>query len=494
MTSDGQMNANRGFPSEWGVSMVQSFSFEAQERFARLSGDYNPIHMDPLVARRLMYGRPVVHGIHVLLWALDRWLEGETNRIRLTSLSVKFRSPTFLDEVAESSVILISPNSVKIVVTAHQAKLMTATISWQRQLGRDPDVPCERAPRTACRDRSVADLCTSSGRIPLCLEPSIASSLFPHVVECLPAEQVAVLLATSRLVGMEAPGLHSIFTGMELKTSEGVGSPALAYSVEGYDERVSLLNLRVDAPGLSGSLTALVRPAPRAQATMAVIRRYVDSGEFQHERALVIGGSRGLGEVAVKELAVGGAEVKLTYHRGALDAERVKSEVVSQGGVAQSFAYDVLTDAGELPSRVGEWSPTILCYFATPFISTAYKGRFSRERFAEFCEYYVRGFHDTFHAVRRQGNDLRYVLYPSSSMIDELPSSFAEYIAAKSAAEALCRLLEKTHPGIRIYAPRLPRLSTDQTASVLDSDRDAEEVVLAALREMRARNGTSPAD
>ena len=479
--------------TEWGISVVHSFSFEAQERFAKLSGDHNPIHMDPLVARRLMYGRPVVHGIHVLLCALDRWLEEEGDPIHLTSLSVKFRSPTFLGEDAEFAVLPVSPNGVKIVVTANQVKLLTAAIAWERQIGRGPDVPCESAPRTACRSRSVADLCTSSGQIPLCLDRSLACRLFPQVLERVPAEQVAVLLATSRLVGMEAPGLHSIFTGMELTASENVGDPALAYRVEGYDERVFLLNLRVDAPGLSGSLTALVRPAPRAQATIAVLRGLVDSDEFQHERALVIGGSRGLGEVAVKELAVGGAQVKLTYHRGAHDAERVKSEVISQGGAAQCFAYDVLTDAGELASRVGEWSPTILCYFATPFISAAIKGRFSRERFAELCEYYVRGFHDTFHAVSRLGNDLRYVLYPSSSMIDELPSSFAEYVAAKSAAETLCRLLEKSHPGVRIYSPRLPRLSTDQTASVLGGTRDAEEVVLAALREMRTPNVTNRA-
>ena len=45
-----------------------------QVLFSRLSGDANPIHMDPLIARRLMFGQRIVHGIHSLLWALDLFL------------------------------------------------------------------------------------------------------------------------------------------------------------------------------------------------------------------------------------------------------------------------------------------------------------------------------------------------------------------------------------------------------------------------------------
>ena len=46
-------------------------SQELQERFAALSGDRNPMHMDAVAARRTQAGLPVVHGIHTLLWALD---------------------------------------------------------------------------------------------------------------------------------------------------------------------------------------------------------------------------------------------------------------------------------------------------------------------------------------------------------------------------------------------------------------------------------------
>ena len=50
---------------------LRRFTMLDQERFAALSGDSNPLHMYPLVARRSMLGGVAVHGIHLLLWALD---------------------------------------------------------------------------------------------------------------------------------------------------------------------------------------------------------------------------------------------------------------------------------------------------------------------------------------------------------------------------------------------------------------------------------------
>ena len=47
------------------------FGIADQRRFADLSGDCNPMHMDPVAARRLLSGQLVVHGVHTLLAALE---------------------------------------------------------------------------------------------------------------------------------------------------------------------------------------------------------------------------------------------------------------------------------------------------------------------------------------------------------------------------------------------------------------------------------------
>jgi hypothetical protein len=79
---------------------------------------------------------------------------------------------------------------------------------------------------------------------------------------------------------------------------------------------------------------------------------------------------------------------------------------------------------------------------------------------------------------------LRVAFYPSSIAVAEAPIDMGEYAAAKAAGEAACRFLEKAHPGLTVLAPRLPRLPTDQTRSLLAvRDEDPVAHVLGALRQ-----------
>src|ERR1700683_540580 len=52
----------------------RTFTLADQKRFAALSGDFNPMHVDEVAARRTILGAPVVHGVHLLCWALESWL------------------------------------------------------------------------------------------------------------------------------------------------------------------------------------------------------------------------------------------------------------------------------------------------------------------------------------------------------------------------------------------------------------------------------------
>ena len=76
----------------------RDFSLEDQLVFARFSGDWNPIHINPLYARRCLTGQAVVHGIHMLLWALECWTAQSGKDAGLTRLKVQFIRPAFLDE------------------------------------------------------------------------------------------------------------------------------------------------------------------------------------------------------------------------------------------------------------------------------------------------------------------------------------------------------------------------------------------------------------
>ncbi|HEV7999029.1 MAG TPA: SDR family NAD(P)-dependent oxidoreductase [Planctomycetaceae bacterium] len=484
------------------TTKLRIFSADDQLAFARLSGDYNPIHLDAVAARRLLFGQPVVHGMHALLWALDAWLEGSLVPIRLKRLKAKFRSSIPLNVAVElvthdkSSHVTHDKSSHEVQLELLSDEVKVASVMAAFESSSEPatriDAPIlrELPPEEACRNRSPADLQTVVGQFPLCLEA--AARLFPNAANLVPEDQLAALLATTRVVGMEAPGLHSILAGFDLQdpasTSASGGRAELRYQTDSYDERVSRLELRVTSSGFEGTVTAFVRPEPQRQSSFADLRALVAIDEFRGERALVIGGSRGLGELVVKLLATGGADVAFTYQRGAADAERLTAEIAADGGAVFSFAYDVLADAARLPTLAEGRAPTLLCYFATPFISASAPRRFNFERFQDFSRYYIDGFLKTFHAARVQGNSLRSVLYPSSAFVDELPLNMGEYATAKAAGESVCHFLQKAHPEIRFQCPRLPRLATDQTATLIRTDLpDPTPILLAQLRQLRTK-------
>ncbi len=52
-------------------SLCRRFGLNDQRAFADLSGDHNPMHLDVQGARRLLLGSVAVHGIHLVLWALE---------------------------------------------------------------------------------------------------------------------------------------------------------------------------------------------------------------------------------------------------------------------------------------------------------------------------------------------------------------------------------------------------------------------------------------
>ncbi len=192
-----------------------------------------------------------------------------------------------------------------------------------------------------------------------------------------------------------------------------------------------------------------------------------------------------MGEVTAKLLAAGAADVKITYYQGEEDAHRIVEEIKSNGGIADSLHFDILsTTKNDLHSSMSDWLPTHLYYFATPFIFSGVKGSFSIELFNKFCDYYISGFINTWNPLKKLG--LKNVFYPSSVAIDELPVDMGEYAAVKVAGEVLCMSLENNNKDLTIYKPRLQRMSTDQTVSLFPvNNEDPVPIMLDHLRQFR---------
>lgn len=461
----------------------KTFTMEDQWAFAELSGDYNPLHVDPVTARRTMFGGVVVHGIHALLAGLDFCAKPCKEALEITSLNVAYGLPIKVGHEVTYRCIHTAPETSELTINVDGQQAARVQVRWQKASASSKTTGAldSKPPRETANLLHVGDLPNQTGTINLHAPQSTIKVMFPRLYRSIPLRQLAFLLASTRLVGMKCPGQHSLYSALHLEGTNR-DRDVLDYEVKQVDDRFSAIEMQVAGAGLSGSIKAFLRPAPTAQISSRQALSVIMPGEFSGQSALIIGGSRGLGELSAKLLAAGGAEVVITYHRGEDDAARVVDEVRNEGGRITACYLNVMDSAEkDFPD------PTIkishVYFFATPFIASqsSSSGKFNAGAFNDFSAYYVNGYAAACNAMHTKGT--RNFYYPSSVYIDEIPDGMAEYAAAKLAGEMVGTCLQKLNPESLYYAPRLPRLETDQTAGLVQSGPgDTVNEILKSLR------------
>jgi len=473
------------------LSVVAERDFVAadQERFAAISGDCNPIHMDAVAARRTLAGFPVVHGIHALLWGLDSLFRYLPDLAPVASIQVSFEKMIYVGDRVQAVLTQHDKQRLRVEVLVEGIRAVRLEVA----LGDPRSSSDMRSDEPLLQPTepivlTFEQMTNCHGRVPFFSVSNAVCRMFPAAADALGVHRVAGLARTSFLVGMVCPGLHSIYRGLTLVATPLSESDhdALHFRVVDSDPRFRLLKLAVSGGGWMGSLDAHARPEPTAQADLPSIAIRVMPGEFNNVSALVVGGSRGLGELICKIVAVGGGHVTLTYSVGEADARRVQAEIIAYGGRCDVIHYDVWTNAREQMADLCS-CPTQVYYLATPVIFRRKSATFSQQRFQEFLTFYVTAFYDLCRELRSKFDKEISIFYPSSVYIDARPDGMTEYAMAKAAGELLCADIQSFEFPGRILVRRLPRLPTDQTAALLKIETaDPISVILPIVREVYA--------
>ncbi|CUW38100.1 Putative maoC domain-containing protein dehydratase [Magnetospirillum sp. XM-1] len=447
---------------------TRRFDIRDQEVFARLSGDGNPIHMDALAARRSIVGDVVVHGIHTVLWALEQLAQSPACPDGIGSLEVQFPHPVYLGEEISLRLRRHDGADLRLAVVAGDKvaasiRLGGAALPQASDEVRDSVL----APPAAPRDIAFDDLAGQHGTVPHVVSADDFVSIFPTAAARFGAPVLRDLAACSQLVGVYCPGLRSVFSRLALRWHHRGLTPPLEYRVTDTDSRFSMVTMTVGNGAFDGTIQAFSPPPPPSQPSLADLARHVAPDAFAGQTALVVGGSRGLGELTAKAIAAGGGRTWVTYAVGRDDAERVVEEIRRFGGESQCFAYDVTQPAATQLAGLGPNRPSHVYYFATGYISRARTMAFDAALLERFMAFYVQGYHALLQALWDGGARDVTGFYPSSVFVTERPRGMTEYAMAKAAGEILVADLETLFPGYRSHGVRLPRLLTDQTAEIL---------------------------
>ena len=461
------------------------FTLEDQLAFARLSLDWNPMHLDANFARRTQAGAPLVHGIHTLLWTMDTVLRSFAFDIR--NIKARFQQPLFLGEIACIEIRSRTETAVNIEVVAGSTVVAAIRLSSEPgKLSGSSARRIELAPQAvpAPVDIPFEQMADQAGAVTAGGDDDIRK-LFPALSDSIGVAAVHALLAASQIVGMACPGLHSLFAGLDVSRDPSIdGERALRYAVSKADARFRSLQIDVAGSGLAGRLDAFARPAPAVQAAMSAVATRVAKGAFAGQSALIIGGSRGLGEVTAKILAAGGGYPVITYREGQREAEAVADQIRQAGGQCDVVRYDALEPAGT--QLDGIRAVDFCYYFATAKILQRKAALYEPEKLRAFLSYYADGFYDLCTALAQSRERRIAIFYPSTVLIDEEVSGAAEYAMAKSSGEALSKYINAFLPQLQVISRRLPRVLTDQTTTVgVASTRDALDVMLPIVYEVQ---------
>lgn len=463
----------------------KQFTEADQARFAELSGDRNPIHMDKVAARRTQAGAPIVHGIHSFLWAFDAFAARYGHSLSVSTLEASFQKMVYVGDTVEAMLTRADAVGFEIELTADGDLVLRLIGTFGRAQNAPaplldrPSGPVLPATPVELKWEAIA---SQQGRVRFATPAAQIGQAFPAATRVLGQERISAIACCSCLVGMVCPGLHSIFGDVSFTVCEETSKEdAIEFRVVLTNARFRLVQMEIAGGGLTGTINSFARTPPVAQPAMAQVARLVQPSEFARSTALVVGGSRGLGELTAKLIAAGGGNVILTYTAGRPEAERVRAEITGQKGRCEIRPYDARQLAEEQLKNIPAVSS--LYYFATPPI--VLRKLFSENRLDEFMQFYVRGFYRLCQALLLRQPRYLSVFYPSTIYAESRPAGMTEYVMAKGAGEILCADMNAQSRSLHIHVRRLPRLLTDQTATVVPEEMgDACQIMLPIVREV----------
>jgi NAD(P)-dependent dehydrogenase (short-subunit alcohol dehydrogenase family) len=338
-------------------------------------------------------------------------------------------------------------------------------------------------------EQSLSKIEVAGGWISFAQDVRAAEQRFPALSAVVGPQRVSALACMSRLVGMVCPGLHSTFFGLTIQMAEPCAAMnAIHYRVASVHDEFRLVQQNIEGGGWSGTIQSIARIPPVAQPALEDLAELVGRDEFLGANALIIGGSRGLGELTAKLIAAGGGAVTITYAVGRNDAIEVQRQIRARGGKCEIMQFDATLPATEQLTHVDR-ATTSMYYFATTTIFVRKTRLYTPALFNRFYRVYVDGFYEVCTSVLHGEESPLSIFYPSSVAVADRPADMTEYAMAKAAGEILCADLARSNTGSRVIVERLPRMLTDQTATAMPIKTASPlDVMLPIVRRIEARN------
>lgn len=443
------------------------FNIRDQKKFASLSGDYNPIHINQIEARKSLVGNIIVHGINTFLWSLEYFIKQKESIY--TSFKINFLYPLSIGDSVElywneEKKELIIKNIKGIVFCSIKCSKKKKSVDSLSIIPRKNKVlmnPVKLEP-TDLKKKVLIKFNTGN--------KNYAKKLFPNLSNKLGEDIVYEIAGLSSIVGMYIPGLKSLFIGLELD----IRKKNIKESIKILKQNnLGMILLEYTGKNIFSKMRACFTPDPIITESCESIKNKLKINfSLNGYHILVIGGSRGLGSVVSKIAIIYGAKVTLTYYKGLEEAKLIENDVEAFGGDLTIKYLDVTNDKSI--KNILEIYDHIY-YFPTPKIKKNISNSYDQNLHNRYLLYYVEGFRNITKLINMKKQSK--IMYPSTIFIDKKSKGLSEYIDAKIKGELFCSQFA-SKKSLIIYTPRIPAVLTDQNISLIP--KKYEDIVKVA--------------
>tara|TARA_Y100001970_G_scaffold286159_1_gene407658 strand:+ start:21283 stop:22716 length:1434 start_codon:yes stop_codon:yes gene_type:complete len=434
-------------------------SLKEHNNFLLISRDYNNIHYKNKYAKLMGYNDRVVHGINTFLICLEYFLNQEKINFKFVDkINIFFNSPIIINDNINIKIIKLNQ---KYLIEAYKDNLKSLTIIIKINKNsfniKNKNIFLKKTYKISPINQNPENLPTSI-KFPLINSKNKLLKLFPLVCKNIGVNRAISISMLSTSVGMYWPGKYSLFYSAEINFHNNFFDEVILNKFN-YDKRFSITDFKFRSYGINANIRSIFKGLKINQSPYKIIKKIVKKNEFKSQNALIIGGSRGLGEVTTKLILAGNGKVVSTYLNNKTYIKENFSDINNKKSL-KFLKYNIYHNI-----KFSKLNINTLYYFASPKIERVKSNEFDYEIFSEFNDFYLVEFYKIIKSFLIKPKKI-IVFYPSTTFINYPEEKFKEYIEAKKNGEKIAKILEKKYRkyGLKIIIKRLPPLLTDQNS------------------------------